>query len=59
MRRNAKFAGPHSYGVTKRTTEHLLSYHAAVSGGKWSVVIVNPADIVGPVLSPHQASETW
>ena len=47
------------YGPTKRATEHFLSYEAARSGGQWSVLTGNPADIVGPVLSPHQATETW
>jgi len=55
----AEQAGKHSYAITKRTTEHLLAYQASVSNGSWSVVIVNPSDVVGPVLSPHQASETW
>ena len=45
------------YGPTKRATEHFLSYEAARSGGQWSVLTGNPAD--GPVLSPHQATETW
>ena len=48
-----------SYGATKRATEHFFSYQAACSGGHWSVAMGNPSDIVGPVLSPHQASETW
>ena len=47
------------YGPTKRATEHFLSYEAARSGGQWSVLTGNPADIIGPVLSPHQATETW
>ena len=39
--------------------QHFFSYQAARSGGHWSVVMGNPSDIVGPVLSPHQAHETW
>jgi len=52
-------AGEHSYAITKRSTEHFFAYHASISGGKWSVITGNPGDIVGPVLSPHQALETW
>jgi nucleoside-diphosphate-sugar epimerase len=42
-----------------RATEHFFAYEAARSGGKWSVITGNPGDIVGPILSPHQAVETW
>uniref|UniRef100_A0A7S1PSK0 NAD-dependent epimerase/dehydratase domain-containing protein n=1 Tax=Alexandrium catenella TaxID=2925 RepID=A0A7S1PSK0_ALECA len=52
-------AGEHSYAVTKRSTEHFFAYQASISGGRWSVITGNPGDIVGPVLSPHQAHETW
>ena len=50
---------PTSYAWTKRTAEHLFSYSAMLSGGRWSAVIANPSDIIGPILSPHQAGETW
>lgn len=56
---NAAFFGPHSYHITKRTTEHFFTYHAMASGGKWSAIIGNPSDIVGPIISPHHATETW
>lgn len=52
-------AGAASYGITKRETEHFFSLAAASSGGRWTVVIGNPGDIIGPVLSAHQAVETW
>ena len=45
--------------MTKRSTEHFFAYEAARSGGKWSMMTGNPGDIVGPVLSAHQARETW
>jgi len=51
--------GEHSYAMTKRSTEHYLAYRASVSGGRWSAITGNPCDIIGPVLSPHQARETW
>jgi cinnamoyl-CoA reductase len=51
--------GGESYGITKRQTEHFFSYAAAASGGSWSVIIGNPSDILGPILSPHQAQDTW
>lgn len=50
---------PNDYGPTKRLTEKLFEYEAYLSGGKWSMATGNPGDIVGPILSPHQASETW
>lgn len=56
---SADFFGAHSYAVTKRSTEHFFAYHACLSGGRWSVLIANPGDIIGPILSRHQASETW
>lgn len=31
----------------------------AISVGQWAAVAANPADIIGPILSPHQAGETW
>jgi len=52
-------AGEHSYAVTKRSTEHFFAYQASISGGRWSVITGNPGDIIGPVLSAHQALETW
>jgi len=48
-----------SYNLTKRVTEKFFDYAAAASGGSWTVVICNPSDILGPILSPHQARETW
>jgi nucleoside-diphosphate-sugar epimerase len=48
-----------AYGATKRATEHFFAYQAARSGGAWSVVVGNPGDIIGPILSAHQAAETW
>jgi nucleoside-diphosphate-sugar epimerase len=56
---HARTAGAQSYGITKRATEHFFSYEAARSGGKWSVITGNPGDIIGPIQSKHQASETW
>ena len=37
----------------------VYSDEAARSGGKWSTMTGNPGDIVGPVLSAHQAHDTW
>lgn len=51
--------GSHGYNLTKRAAEHYFAYEAAISHGRWSMITGNPADIVGPVLSPHQATETW
>ena len=48
-----------SYAVMKRATEHFFSHHGMASGGRWSVIIGNPGDIIGPIMSPHQARETW
>ena len=56
---SAAVFGPASYAVTKRSTEHLFAHCAMMSGGRWSVIVANPSDIVGPILSPHQARETW
>ena len=50
---------PSSYNATKRVTEKFFDYAAAASGGKWSVVVCNPSDIIGPIQSHHQARETW
>jgi len=58
-RKEPTATGGKDYGITKRQNEHFFAYAAACSGGKWSAVIGNPADIVGPILSPHQATETW
>jgi len=52
-------AGEHSYAMTKRSSEHFFAYQSSISGGRWSVITGNPGDIVGPVLSAHQAQETW
>ena len=51
--------GQNRYAVTKRASEHYFAYQAMLSGGKWSVLIGNPGDIIGPVLSPHQGHDTW
>lgn len=56
---SAAVVGQNSYAMTKRSTEHLFAYQASISAGKWSAIMANPSDIVGPVLSPHQARETW
>ena len=45
--------------MTKRSTEHFFAYESARSGGRWSMMTGNPGDIVGPVLSAHQARDTW
>merc|ERR1711879_98245 len=37
----------------------LFASAAAKSNGGWAMFTANPADIIGPILSPHQASETW
>merc|ERR1712232_1197633 len=34
-------------------------FQAQASDGKWDMVTGNPGDIIGPVLSAHQATETW
>eukprot|EP00930_Biecheleria_cincta_P087912 TRINITY_DN77153_c0_g1_i1.p1 TRINITY_DN77153_c0_g1~~TRINITY_DN77153_c0_g1_i1.p1 ORF type:complete len:411 (+),score=57.15 TRINITY_DN77153_c0_g1_i1:52-1233(+) len=51
--------GKSSYAVTKREAEKFFADAAANSAGKWSVLTVNPSDIIGPIMSPHQATETW
>lgn len=51
--------GEAGYATAKRTAELFFAYQAALSGGRWSVIIANPSDIIGPVLSKHQAAETW
>ena len=56
---DASFLGATSYGPMKRQTELFYSHAAAASGGRWSVVIANPGDVIGPILSAHQAGETW
>merc|ERR1712232_336323 len=50
---------PDGYSATKRLAEKFFDYAAFASRGKWSVVFGNPGDIVGPILSPHQATETF
>lgn len=50
--------GPDSYGHTKRLTEKFFDYSAQASG-TWDMLTGNPGDIIGPILSPHQAAETW
>lgn len=50
---------PDDYGPTKRLSEKFFDYAAQSSGGKWDMITGNPSDIVGPVLSAHQAAETW
>jgi nucleoside-diphosphate-sugar epimerase len=51
--------GAEGYGGTKRLTEKFFDFHAQASGGKWDMITGNPGDIVGPILAPHQAAETW
>jgi nucleoside-diphosphate-sugar epimerase len=58
-RKEPDATGGENYGITKRQTEHFFSYAAACSGGRWSTIIGNPSDILGPILSPHQAKDTW
>eukprot|EP00658_Telonema_sp_P-2_P071859 TRINITY_DN61073_c0_g1_i1.p1 TRINITY_DN61073_c0_g1~~TRINITY_DN61073_c0_g1_i1.p1 ORF type:complete len:362 (-),score=41.89 TRINITY_DN61073_c0_g1_i1:70-1155(-) len=50
---------PESYNATKRLTEKFFDYAAAASCGRWSVLMCNPSDIIGPILSAHHANETW
>ena len=47
------------YAAAKRASEHYVAYSAALSLGRWSALTVNPGDILGPILSPHQANDTW
>lgn len=51
--------GEHSYAITKRSTEHFFAYQASISGGRWSAIVANPSDVIGPVLAQHQAAESW
>lgn len=51
--------GLQGYGGTKRLTEKFFDFHAQASGGKWDTITGNPGDIAGPILSLHQARETW
>ena len=51
--------GAGAYNCVKDRTEIFFADAAAASGGRWSSVSANPADIIGPILSPHQALETW
>lgn len=51
--------GVHGYGNTKRLLEKFFDFQGQASGGKWDVLIGNPGDVIGPVLSPHHASENW
>lgn len=52
-------AGAYSYSTTKRETELYFAFEAGRSGGKWDTLTGNPGDIVGPILSPHQAGDSW
>jgi nucleoside-diphosphate-sugar epimerase len=51
--------GAAAYPLMKRRTELFLAYAAASSAGAWDVLCANPGDIVGPILSAHQAGDTW
>merc|ERR1719162_2546115 len=50
---------PDGYGHTKKLTEKFFDYAALASAGQWDTLTGNPGDIIGPILSPHQAAETW
>lgn len=54
--------GEGSYNCTKDTTESFFFAAASASstsGSPWAAVSANPADVIGPILSRHQSSETW
>jgi nucleoside-diphosphate-sugar epimerase len=44
------------YNIAKIACETAFSEAALASGGRWDCMHGNPGDIVGPILSPHQAS---
>jgi hypothetical protein len=47
------------YNVLKNATEKFFFDAAASSQGRWVAISANPGDILGPILSPHHATETW
>ena len=48
---NAAYFGPHSYHITKRSTELFFAYQAMLSGGRWSAIIGAsiPLSLTSPV----------
>jgi hypothetical protein len=50
-------SGAGSYLCVKDAIEKFFAATAAAS--HWAAVFANPADIIGPILSPHQAAITW
>lgn len=47
------------YSVGKVTTEKIVADAGAASGGRWDAIICNPADNIGPILSPHHEWTGW
>lgn len=42
------------YPSAKVLSERQLGEASAASSGHWDVVMVNPGEVIGPILSPHQ-----
>jgi len=57
--------GPGNYNVMKDVTEQFFFQAASASSASgtniqaWAAVSANPGDVIGPILSNHQATETW
>jgi len=47
------------YNTLKNATEKFFFDAAASSQGRWIAISANPGDILGPIISPHHATETW
>jgi len=47
------------YSTLKNATEKFFFEAAASSQSRWVAISANPADMLGPILSPHHATETW
>ena len=54
----AEALGTSSYNYMKLISERFFA-DVAASNEQWISIAANPADVIGPILALHQASDTW